>query len=478
MTYRNLQRSLIPAMLLAVAAFALRSAPASAASAKITGSASYRERIALTPDAVFEATLEDVSLSDALAKVIARVRLEDPGQVPIDFEISYDPTRIEPRRTYVVRASIYDNGRLRFIGNQAYPVLTQGHGSNVTVVMRGASREGDSREGDRDRRDPATMFRPLPATFTGLLPCADCVGIRYQINLLPHGAYMQRMSYLRDGHDDNYYEVGAWSLSSDGRTLTLESGRGERTSWLVKDARTLRKLDRRGDRIDSGLPYELARRTSFESMEARVQLTGLFRYMADAANFRECRSGLQWPVAMSDDYKALERAYTGRRAAPGSDLLVTMNGRIEQRPRMEGDGTEPTLVVERFLRAMPGEKCKERASDGQLANTRWRPTRIGDRDVVVSARDREPWIVLEPRSKHVTGSGGCNRISGSYEADDGRLRFDRLVSTMMACPSMDIESAFLRALNAARRYRVQGRTLELSDDRGRLLARLEERNLR
>jgi heat shock protein HslJ len=40
---------------------------------------------------------------------------------------------------------------------------------------------------------------------------------------------------------------------------------------------------------------------------------------------------------------------------------------------------------------------------------------------------------------------------------------------------MDTEQAFLRALVRTRQYRVQGRTLELMDDRGEVLAQLEER---
>jgi uncharacterized lipoprotein YbaY/heat shock protein HslJ/uncharacterized lipoprotein NlpE involved in copper resistance len=466
---------LIMAAMLAASSPSLWPSPAPAASQKIIGSATYRERIALTPDAVFEATLEDVSLADALAKVIARVRLEDPGQVPIDFEIAYDPQRIDPRGTYVVRASIRDSGGLRFTSTQGYPVLTQGHGGKVAVSMRATSKDGETRE--RVSR-PVPVLGPLPVTFAGLLPCADCLGLRYQINLLPRGAYMQRMSYLRNAHDASYYEVGAWSVSKDGRTLTLESGRDETTYWLVKDSRTLRKLDRKGNPIDSDLPYELTRRAGIEPMEPRVELSGMFRYMADAARFRDCRSGLQWPVAMSEDYRALEHAYTARPGAHGSELLVSLKGRIEQRPRMEGEGTEPTLVVEKFLRAMPGENCQERTAGVEIGNTRWRPTRIGDRDVVVSGQQREPWIELDPRSMRATGSGGCNRFSGGYEAGSGTLRFDRLASTMMACPSIETESAFLRALQAARRYRLQGRTLELSDDRGRFLVRLEERNLR
>jgi len=59
----------------------------------ITGSATYRERIALPPGTVFEATLEDVSRADAPAEVVGRVRVEKPGQPPFRFSIAYDPAR-------------------------------------------------------------------------------------------------------------------------------------------------------------------------------------------------------------------------------------------------------------------------------------------------------------------------------------------------------------------------------------------------
>jgi heat shock protein HslJ len=98
--------------------------------------------------------------------------------------------------------------------------------------------------------------------------------------------------------------------------------------------------------------------------------------------------------------------------------------------------------------------------------------------VTVPAQQHEPWIVLEPGSKRVSGSGGCNRISGTYETGAGTLRFSPMISTKMACPSMDTETAFLRALNGTRRYRIEGRILELMDGEGRPLVRLEERNLR
>lgn len=470
-------RSSLALFMVLAATTALRAPAIASTTAKVTGVATYRERVALTPRAVFEASLLDVSRSDAPAEVISGVRKANPGQIPIAFEIAYDPRRINAARTYVVRATIYEDGRLRFTSDQAVPVLTHEHGNRVRILMRGTSQGSTDRLSPWDRREPPSLGT-IPATFTGLLPCADCSGIRYQVNLLPGGAFMQRKTYLRGRHESSYYDVGAWSLSGDRRTLTLKGGREEGEYWRVTDSRTLQRLTREGNPIDSKRSYELTRSPSVLAMEPRLKMQGMFRAIADAPRFRECRSGLQWPVAMSGDYRALERAYRMRREAPGAELMVSIDGHVEQRPRMEGRGTEATLVMVKFMRAMPGEKCEERNARAGLANNRWRPIRIGDREVIVTGGEREPWIELDPRSKRVTGSGGCNRISGSYQAGDGTLRFGPLISTKMACQSMDTETRFLSALDNTRRYRILGRLLVLLDERGRLLARLEERNLR
>jgi uncharacterized lipoprotein YbaY/heat shock protein HslJ len=108
----------------------------------IQGTATYRERMALPPTAVFEATLEDVSRADAAADVIARTRVASPGNPPIRFEITYDPARIQTNRSYVVRAGILDGERLMFTTDTAHPVLTRGQGNSVSLMMRRTSGTG------------------------------------------------------------------------------------------------------------------------------------------------------------------------------------------------------------------------------------------------------------------------------------------------------------------------------------------------
>ena len=438
--------------------------------ATITGTASWRERVALSRDAVFEVRLLDVSRADGPAEVVSRWRTTTPGQSPIRFELTYDAGRIDDTRTYVVRATIHENGVLRFTTDRTYPVITRGAGRRVELLMVRGAGTGEP------ARPPEAALGRLPATFRGTLPCADCAGIRTRIDFQPGGGYVQRSTYLLDGHDDTFYEVGRWQVSSDARTVTLSGGRTGPAYWAIERT-TLRRLDVSGRRIESELPYTLVRGERLEPIEYRGALTGMFRYEADAAHFRDCASGIEWPVSNDDDYLALERAYGERRASPGAELRVTLHGRIELRPRIEGTGQIPMLVVERFDRVAGGEGCEPVFGEVELGNTRWRAVRIGEAWIGAEVGPQEPWIQFDPRTMQVSGSGGCNRIRGGYTLRDGALRLGRLAATRMACPALEVETAFLRALEAARRYRTFGRHLELIDASGDVVALLEERNL-
>lgn len=116
--------------------------PARAADAHVVrGQAAYRERMALPDGASFEASLEDVSRADAPAVTLGTARVENVHTVPIPFEIPYDPARIDGRNSYSVRARILVDGRLFFITDEIAPVLTQGHGNEVSLLLVRAAGE-------------------------------------------------------------------------------------------------------------------------------------------------------------------------------------------------------------------------------------------------------------------------------------------------------------------------------------------------
>jgi putative lipoprotein len=112
---------IVKAMSAAAALLFLLGVPAPAAT--LRGEAFYRERIALPPDAVFEAVLQDVSRADAPAEVLGRSRLDPAGQTPFRFEIAYDDAARRPGGRYAVRASVTRDGQLLFTTDRFIPAF-------------------------------------------------------------------------------------------------------------------------------------------------------------------------------------------------------------------------------------------------------------------------------------------------------------------------------------------------------------------
>lgn len=91
----------------------------------ISGTVSYRERIALPENAVVTVTLEDISLADASSTVIATQEFTTDGkQVPFAFELSYDNNKIKANHRYNMRATIHVDGKLRFTTDTIKSVIT------------------------------------------------------------------------------------------------------------------------------------------------------------------------------------------------------------------------------------------------------------------------------------------------------------------------------------------------------------------
>ena len=438
--------------------------------AQVTGTATYRERMALPPDAVFEATLEDVSRADAPAVVVGKARIERPGQPPIRFGITYDAARIDPRHSYAVRSSIKAGGEMLFTTTTQYRVITGGSSRTVSMMLTRVARPPGAPGGGE-------VLGRLPADFVGTLPCRGCAGTRYQLRLLPFEAFYLAVTERQEGRDVTTYDIGSWGVSPDRRTLRLQGGRDAPWMFAVRDSVTLRAIDGDGRELSAEPEHDLRRTARAPTFEPRLMMRGMYRYMADAGVFTECATGQKLAVAQEEANAALEREYGKQHQQPGDELLVSVEGRITTRPRMEGAGEQATLVVERVVRFWPGESCGGRFVTASLEGTRWRLTRLGHEPVIITGKQKEPWMALDGKAKRITGHGGCNRMSGSFERDRSQLRFGATASTKMACADVTFEDDFFRALEATRSWRVTGTHLELLGEDGALVARFEARDL-
>jgi putative lipoprotein len=94
----------------------------------------YRERIALPPDAVLEVELLDTSRADAPSVRISSQRFKLTG-VPRTVEIAYDTDLIEERLTYTVAAKIISDGNVMLRSTTATPVLRRGAPKSTEIVL-------------------------------------------------------------------------------------------------------------------------------------------------------------------------------------------------------------------------------------------------------------------------------------------------------------------------------------------------------
>ena len=105
----------------------------------ITGTVVYRERMLLPEGAVATVRLEDVSLADAPAKLIAETSVPARSS-PTAFSIDYDPSRLEAGHTYAWRASITAGDELMFTTTERHTFDPQAAGVEL-LVQRVASNE-------------------------------------------------------------------------------------------------------------------------------------------------------------------------------------------------------------------------------------------------------------------------------------------------------------------------------------------------
>jgi putative lipoprotein len=110
--------------------------PPAAEQLRLTGQAAYRERIALPPNAVFEATLEDVSRADAPSTVLARSRLKPAGNPPFAYTLAVPRVQLRERARYVVRARVTVDGRLWFTTDRAHPVNAGAAEQRIDLPLR------------------------------------------------------------------------------------------------------------------------------------------------------------------------------------------------------------------------------------------------------------------------------------------------------------------------------------------------------
>jgi heat shock protein HslJ len=186
---------------------------------------------------------------------------------------------------------------------------------------------------------------------------------------------------------------------------------------------------------------------------------------------RELVPGGRLVMSTADGPFAMETTYTWERTAGGTRMTLRNRGEPAGFSRVAAP-----LLARAMRRANRKDLDRLKSIiEGQelaLGATRWVLVELGGEQVAAAATGDAPYVELE--GGRVSGTGGCNRLTGTYETSEDTLHFGALATTRMACDEavMRRETAFLAALAATMRFELAGSSLVLLDA-DRALARLE-----
>lgn len=322
------------------------------------------------------------------------------------------------------------------------PVQTEAPAQPEEVVVE------DSEVAQAVATDFEHIFIDSDMSFSGTLPCADCPGISYHINLYRDGRFEARQEHLE--RSKVALVKGVWLLEK--RNLHLVNQQQTLPAFHFLSNNQLTMLDLSGKPVSSNLNYQLKREAEFKKLDTRQAMLGLYQLKDNLATFTSCRSGDTLNVANTQHHLPVMRQYQQDERYKGKAVIATLQGRRGQ------DEQQYTLFIDKFEQFWPGAICPDQNTPGKMQGIVWRAEKLTNRYIPQQLNVR----VIFDQNERLYGFAGCNNFNGNYKQRSNELSVQPLISTRKFCAeSSELEQQFTQSLQAADRAEVNGDKLQL-----------------
>lgn len=467
---------------------------AEAALLTVTGTATYRERMAAPPGSVLRVELADTSRADAPAIVLADWSASlDEGGVPRDFTIEINQA-LDPRFTYTLRATITGpEGNLLWTTDTAYRIETVAGevdaGELVMVKVKptpAPAPEVPEVSGNEYRvtaigGKPVAGSRPVTITFgedgrvSGFGGCNSFGGSFKELNgKLTFGDLVSTMMACLD------LEAGAQEsalhATLKGKVEVTPGGAGK--VILTGENGTQLEL------APNGMPPLAGTRWQIEAMggtgivsgsEPQITFTqdGQVNGTTGCNRFFGSYSQDGHAVSFSSigmtKMACMENGVMGQEMAFGAILSGSTQAKIDGLGNLVIRGKNGISFTARPLQS---ESEMTNGDPDILNGDTWQVEDINRSGII----DNTVLTLTFSKDGNVTGSTGCNSLSGTYTATGTAITFSPLIMTRRAClaPALnDQETKFTAALQGEMTWRLTADgALELTREGGhRILLR-------
>lgn len=323
---------------------------------------------------------------------------------------------------------------------------------------------------------PVSLRTLQPQSWQGEVSCPGCSERWLTLTLFPDGLFRLREAYgaAKGGSEERFHDTGRWSAAlADSRRILLKGASTRQVRLLPSGDLAL--LDAEGRDIVSIRDYVLKRLPRPDLVSEPMRLLALYAGSESQAMLTECLTAQVVSIADSPAAADMHRQAAllpAERRARGP-VLAAFTARWSDASE-PASGAGRRLVIERFDGFWPAESCTQGpiAPQQPLQETVWQLVSVN----AVPAQEAvlgQPAHIRLRKGGRLTGSTGCNRVQGGWQANADKLGLSRLVSTRASCRDAmsQQEQAFLDALRNTRQYRQVGNQLELLQG-DQVLARL------
>lgn len=192
--------------------------------------------------------------------------------------------------------------------------------------------------------------------------------------------------------------------------------------------------------------------------------------------------GIETLIRLNEDYSYTKKVkYLGK-----EDKYTTMQGKFswddtgnmitleEDKPNAYRVGENQLFALDINNERITGDLqdlyvLKKLKLEDQLIEGYWKLESLNGGVLEFSENNgQEAHIILKEQDSLLVGSGGCNRLRGSYKLNTSskQLSFKQISTTMKACDKLKTESRFLKVLESVAQYDIKNDSLILySEDK-------------
>ena len=326
--------------------------------------------------------------------------------------------------------------------------------------------------------DPKNVTFLTNGIWLGMLPCADCEGIDYQINFKNDYTFKQKSVY-KGKSEEIFIDEGRWGFVSD--SVIAVSGNEDYKMFLIQQDHLV-MLDQDGNKIESSFEerYHLSKDdgTVKEIMPVKpveevveMNLNYYQEKFLSGVDFIARGNEPNWTLeidleksmsfAAMYDIKVKTPAVEGIKAQDSDVTLYTA--------KTDSGELVITVIKDKCQDNMSGENFpyKVRVEAKSPADSTYK-TFEGCGRFLYDIRLHDIYVMEEMTGFNLKkeklmkgmptfefnltdmrfgGHAGCNQINGGISVVGNKITFGNLVGTLMSCPNMKIEKAVITALN-------------------------------